>query len=171
MRRVTAVLLVLGVLAGGTLGRVTAFSETEDGRYMITLSGQCRFRVREEVEATMNRERCGILCCTSTLVLIIDIGDVDAVVLLAGVDYNHDMDDLGEAALVAFVGAGGGLLTTEWLAFSASARNTIGGMPTPPPISSAQATGPSASGSSKPNLSNINPPMPVIPKATAICRP
>jgi len=33
----------------GCAGRVTAFSETEDGRYMITLSGMSRFRVREEV--------------------------------------------------------------------------------------------------------------------------
>ncbi len=38
-------------------------------------------QVREEVEAKMNKERIGILCCTSTLELGIDIGDVDAVVL------------------------------------------------------------------------------------------
>ena len=43
---------------------------------------------------------------------------VDAVVLLAGVDYNHDMNDQGETALVSFVASGKGLLTTEWLAFS-----------------------------------------------------
>ncbi len=35
----------------GCAGRVTQFSETEDGRYMITLSGISRFRVREEVTA------------------------------------------------------------------------------------------------------------------------
>ena len=34
----------------GCAGRVTAFSETEDGRYMITLTGTSRFRVRREVE-------------------------------------------------------------------------------------------------------------------------
>ncbi len=34
----------------GCAGRLTAFSETEDGRYLITLSGISRFRVREEVQ-------------------------------------------------------------------------------------------------------------------------
>lgn len=38
--------------------------------------------VRETVEAAMNRERVGLLCCTSTLELGIDIGDIDAVVLV-----------------------------------------------------------------------------------------
>jgi len=33
----------------GCAGRVTAFSETEDGRYMITLSGISRYRIRQEV--------------------------------------------------------------------------------------------------------------------------
>ncbi|MDU8929265.1 LON peptidase substrate-binding domain-containing protein [Alisedimentitalea sp. MJ-SS2] len=34
----------------GCAGRVTQFSETEDGRYMITLTGISRFRIVEEVE-------------------------------------------------------------------------------------------------------------------------
>lgn len=34
----------------GCAGRVSSFSETEDGRYMITLAGASRFRVKEEVE-------------------------------------------------------------------------------------------------------------------------
>jgi len=34
----------------GCAGRVTAMSETEDGRYMITLTGVSRFRARTEVE-------------------------------------------------------------------------------------------------------------------------
>jgi len=33
----------------GCAGRLTAFSETEDGRYMVTLTGVSRFRVRQEV--------------------------------------------------------------------------------------------------------------------------
>ena len=34
----------------GCAGRVTQFSETEDGRYMITLSGMSRYRISEEIE-------------------------------------------------------------------------------------------------------------------------
>lgn len=34
----------------GCAGRLSAFSETEDGRYMITLSGVSRFRLGEEVD-------------------------------------------------------------------------------------------------------------------------
>lgn len=35
----------------GCAGRVTGFSETEDGRYMVTLSGISRFRILREIEA------------------------------------------------------------------------------------------------------------------------
>ena len=35
----------------GCAGRVTAFSETDDGRYMITLTGVSRFRIKAEVDA------------------------------------------------------------------------------------------------------------------------
>ncbi len=34
----------------GCAGRITAFSEGNDGRYMITLTGISRFRLREEIE-------------------------------------------------------------------------------------------------------------------------
>jgi hypothetical protein len=33
----------------GCAGRITSFSETDDGRYLITLTGTCRFRAREEL--------------------------------------------------------------------------------------------------------------------------
>lgn len=35
--------------ATGCAGRIKSFSETDDGRYLITLSGLCRFRVDEEL--------------------------------------------------------------------------------------------------------------------------
>lgn len=35
----------------GTIGRITAFSETEDGRYLITLTGVCRFELEMELNA------------------------------------------------------------------------------------------------------------------------
>jgi uncharacterized protein len=34
----------------GCAGRITNFEETEDGRYLITLTGVCRFDVAEELE-------------------------------------------------------------------------------------------------------------------------
>jgi Lon protease-like protein len=40
----------------GCAGRIASFSETDDGRYLITLSGVCRFSVSEEV-ATMRGYR------------------------------------------------------------------------------------------------------------------
>ncbi|MBT8455471.1 MAG: LON peptidase substrate-binding domain-containing protein [Alphaproteobacteria bacterium] len=44
----------------GCAGRLTAFSETEDGRYMITLSGVSRFRVQREVEGFTPYTRCDV---------------------------------------------------------------------------------------------------------------
>ena len=44
----------------GCAGRVTAFSETEDGRYMVTLSGVSRFRVSEEIEGFAPYRRCKV---------------------------------------------------------------------------------------------------------------
>ena len=44
----------------GCSGRLMGFSETEDGRYMITLSGMSRFRVREEVQGFAPYRRCTV---------------------------------------------------------------------------------------------------------------
>ena len=44
----------------GCAGRVSQFSETEDGRYMITLAGQSRFRVTREVECFAPYRRCEV---------------------------------------------------------------------------------------------------------------
>ncbi|MFQ1701530.1 LON peptidase substrate-binding domain-containing protein [Loktanella agnita] len=44
----------------GCAGKLTAFSETEDGRYMVTLSGASRFRILEEVEGFTPYRRCKV---------------------------------------------------------------------------------------------------------------
>lgn len=44
----------------GCAGRLTAFSETEDGRYMITLTGISRFRIRQEVAGFTPYRRCEV---------------------------------------------------------------------------------------------------------------
>lgn len=36
----------------GCVGRLTSYSETEDGRYLISLTGICRFRVAEELNVS-----------------------------------------------------------------------------------------------------------------------
>ncbi|PTE20058.1 ATP-dependent protease [Cereibacter changlensis JA139] len=44
----------------GCAGRLTGFSETEDGRYMVTLSGISRFRVVAEVQGFAPYRRCSV---------------------------------------------------------------------------------------------------------------
>ena len=44
----------------GCAGRVTQFSETEDGRYLITLSGISRFRVVRQVSGFTPYRRCDV---------------------------------------------------------------------------------------------------------------
>lgn len=36
----------------GCAGRVTSYAETDDGRYLVTLTGICRFAVKQELAAT-----------------------------------------------------------------------------------------------------------------------
>ena len=35
----------------GAVGRITSFTETDDGRYFVTLTGVCRFTLEREIEA------------------------------------------------------------------------------------------------------------------------
>lgn len=44
----------------GCAGRITQFSETEDGRYMITLTGVSRFRVAQEIDGFTPYRRCDV---------------------------------------------------------------------------------------------------------------
>lgn len=40
-----------GLAGVGAVGRITAFQETGDGRYLITLTGICRFKLERELDA------------------------------------------------------------------------------------------------------------------------
>ena len=40
-----------GLAGVGCAGRITSYAETSDGRYLITLTGICRFAVAREIEA------------------------------------------------------------------------------------------------------------------------
>ena len=44
----------------GCAGRLNQFSEAEDGRFMVTLSGMSRFRIKEEVEGFSPYRRCHV---------------------------------------------------------------------------------------------------------------
>lgn len=44
----------------GCAGRVTQFSETEDGRYLITLTGVSRFRIKSELDGFTPYRRCEV---------------------------------------------------------------------------------------------------------------
>lgn len=41
-----------GLASVGCVGRLTSYTETPDGRYLITLSGVCRYRTTEELTVT-----------------------------------------------------------------------------------------------------------------------
>src|SRR5438105_15598528 len=43
----------------GCAGRITQFAETDDGRYLITLTGVSRFRIREELPLRSGYRRSG----------------------------------------------------------------------------------------------------------------
>lgn len=49
-----------GLHSIGCAGRVTQFSETEDGRYMITLAGISRYRISKEVEGFAPYRKCDV---------------------------------------------------------------------------------------------------------------
>lgn len=44
----------------GCAGRLTAFSETEDGRYMITLTGVSRYRIIREIDGFTPYRKCEV---------------------------------------------------------------------------------------------------------------
>lgn len=66
----------------GCLGRITAFQECGDGRYLINLSGICRYRIVREVETCNGYRKCEIAIFAAELADIPDGAEVDRDALL-----------------------------------------------------------------------------------------
>ena len=84
----------------GCAGKLTAFSETEDGRYMVTLSGASRFRIVEEIEGFTPYRRCKV----SWQGFSRDLGPLEK-------DDNFDRDSFMKALNRFLVDQG---LSTDW---------------------------------------------------------
>lgn len=67
----------------GCLGRITSFTETGDGRYMVTLQGVARYRIIEELDAGTPFRQCRISPFASDLREENGADDVDRASLLA----------------------------------------------------------------------------------------
>lgn len=96
----------------GCLGRITAYSETGDGRVLITLQGICRFRVLEEVHSRKPYRQCKIAPFLTDLEAANDVGEIDREALLrAFKDYlevhnlQADWDSISRAANDTLVNA------------------------------------------------------------------
>lgn len=67
----------------GCLGRITTFAESGDGRYIVTLTGICRFRIAEEMARKKPYRRCKISPFLNDLNADEEDGTVDREGLLA----------------------------------------------------------------------------------------
>ncbi|MEZ5873023.1 MAG: LON peptidase substrate-binding domain-containing protein [Nitratireductor sp.] len=67
----------------GCLGRITGFQESGDGRYLITLSGICRYRILREAEGRNGYRRCEIAVYGADLTGEDDGANVDREALLS----------------------------------------------------------------------------------------
>jgi len=63
--------------AVGAAGRITQIAESGDGRYLITLTGVCRFRVLEELPMTQLYRRCRVSYAEFAHDLVINAGEDD----------------------------------------------------------------------------------------------
>jgi uncharacterized protein len=68
--------------AVGCLGRIASFSETGDGRYLVSLQGICRFRIKEELHVRTPFRQCRITPFASDLDEAADSEDVNRADLL-----------------------------------------------------------------------------------------
>ena len=96
----------------GCAGRITSFEETGDGRYLVTLSGICRFRLVEELPVTTPYRQCRVDFTAFASDFLANLGDdeVDRDALLgtlsAYLDANRieaDWSGIREAPVEALV--------------------------------------------------------------------
>ncbi|PZO78656.1 MAG: ATP-dependent protease [Mesorhizobium amorphae] len=80
--------------AVGCLGRITSLSETGDGRYLISLGGICRFRVKEEIAGSTPFRQAAILPFAADLEEDPTSGDVDRTALLRAFRAYLEANDL-----------------------------------------------------------------------------
>lgn len=72
----------------GCIGRISAFQETGDGRFHVSLSGVCRFRVIEEASVNTEYRQCKIEIYENDLEELLEGDDIDReAVLLAFKNY------------------------------------------------------------------------------------
>lgn len=72
-----------GLCELGCLGRITAFQESGDGRYLINLTGICRYRILHEAESRRGYRRCRIAVFGGELHARDEGAEVDRDALLA----------------------------------------------------------------------------------------
>lgn len=96
----------------GCLGRITAYQESGDGRYMINLSGICRYRIIREVTGQSGYRKCEISAFLSELDQDDDGADVDRDSLLqtfrkylSANDMEADWDSIRQASTETLVTA------------------------------------------------------------------
>ncbi|PYE88986.1 LON peptidase substrate-binding domain-containing protein [Phyllobacterium leguminum] len=78
----------------GCMGRVTTYSETGDGRILITLQGICRFRVLEEVPSRLPFRQCRVAPFLTDLAETAGAEGVDRQALLKAFRDYLDANDL-----------------------------------------------------------------------------
>ncbi|MEM9899686.1 MAG: LON peptidase substrate-binding domain-containing protein, partial [Pseudomonadota bacterium] len=95
----------------GCVGRITSFNETDDGRYLVNLSGLKRFRLLGEVESDTPYRQAKI--------------DVDAFKADAGTDPSAELVDRNrlEEAMRSYLDAEG--LKTDWDAVSEAPTDAL----------------------------------------------
>jgi len=88
----------------GCIGRISAFQETGDGRYHISLSGVCRFKVIKEISTNTGYRQCKIEAYENDLAELTQGDDIDRdAILLAFKNYltannmDADWDTVNEA--------------------------------------------------------------------------